>query len=530
MLDQVDLERSVSKQEYQQRMPKLQTRLYDIELDVIEARIPVLVVFEGWAGTSKIGTISTLTRRLDPRGIRIHPITAPRTTEQQYPWLHRFWLRTPTYGQIAIFDRSWYREILANRTSKLMTTREWHDRCEDITIFEQQLTDDGAVILKFYLHISKKEQGRRFEKLLANRVTAIQVTENDLWQHEHYKRVFKVTEDMLARTNTPNAPWIVVPASNTEYAQLMVLDTIAQTLEARVRQKNIRVAQEVPVLQEAGSPHYGSASSGNGTADVGGDTLPFPEASEGLAVALPPARGVLRRLDLSRRLDEAEYDQKLAKLQAKLYLLGMESYRQHRPVVLVFEGWDAAGKGGTIKRITERLDPRSYVVHSIAAPEGEDKQHHYLYRFWRRLPMGGQIAIFDRSWYGRVLVERIEGFARPDEWRRAYAEINEFERHLVDFGTIVCKFWLHVSREEQLRRFEHRQAVHYKAWKLTDEDWRNREKWPLYEQATEDMLAQTSTPCAPWMVVESEDKRYGRIKAIREIVRRLEDELGKVKL
>jgi polyphosphate kinase 2 (PPK2 family) len=205
-------------------------------------------------------------------------------------------------------------------------------------------------------------------------------------------------------------------------------------------------------------------------------------------------------------------------------------YLQQRPVVLVFEGWDASGKGGAVQRITAQLDPRGYVVHAIAAPAGDDKSHHYLYRFWRRLPPRGQIDIFDRSWYGRVLVERVEGFARSDEWQRAYAEINEFERQLVDFGTVMLKFWMHISPDEQLRRFEARQSVPYKAWKLTDEDWRNRDKWPDYQRAADDMIVRTSTPSAPWTVVEGEDKRFARIKVLETVVRRLEHELGKVKL
>jgi polyphosphate kinase 2 (PPK2 family) len=235
-------------------------------------------------------------------------------------------------------------------------------------------------------------------------------------------------------------------------------------------------------------------------------------------------------VDLSLKLDQKEYEQQLKRLQATVYLQGLEVYRRQRPVVLVFEGWDAAGKGGAIKRVTEKLDPRAYVVHTIAAPSGDDKSHHYMYRFWRRLPPAGQFAIFDRSWYGRVLVERVEGFARPDEWQRAYAEINEFERQLIARGTIICKFWLHLSPDEQLRRFEERQNVPYKAWKLTDEDWRNRARWPQYEEAADEMLLRTSTPAAPWTVVESEDKRFARIKVLRTVAQRLEDELGRVQV
>jgi AMP-polyphosphate phosphotransferase len=239
---------------------------------------------------------------------------------------------------------------------------------------------------------------------------------------------------------------------------------------------------------------------------------------------------VLASVDLTHRLDEKTYERRLARLQARLGLLGQKMYQQQRPVVVVFEGWDAAGKGGAIQRITTALDPRSYVVHAIAAPSGDDKARHYLYRFWRRLPPVGQMALFDRSWYGRVLVERIEGFARTDEWARAYSEINEFERQLVEFGTIMCKFWLHLSPDEQLRRFEERQSVLYKAWKLTDEDWRNRAKWGEYERAADEMLLRTSTPTAPWTVVEAEDKRFARVKVLSTLVQLLEDELGKVKL
>jgi polyphosphate kinase 2 (PPK2 family) len=236
---------------------------------------------------------------------------------------------------------------------------------------------------------------------------------------------------------------------------------------------------------------------------------------------------MLQRVDLSLKLEEHAYARKLKKLQAKIHLLGYEAYRQGRPVVLVFEGWDAAGKGGAIQRVTQELDPRSYVVHAIAAPAGEDKAHHYLYRFWRRLPPRGQIAIFDRSWYGRVLVERVEGFARLDEWQRAYAEINEFERQLVEFGTIVCKFWMQISPDEQLRRFEERQSVPYKSWKLTDEDWRNREKWDEYERAVCDMIDRTSTEIAPWTLVEANDKYYARIKVLKTLCERIEKALGK---
>jgi polyphosphate kinase 2 (PPK2 family) len=234
---------------------------------------------------------------------------------------------------------------------------------------------------------------------------------------------------------------------------------------------------------------------------------------------------MLETVDLSLALDRDTYVQELTRRQIQLRELGYQVYQRKRPVVLLFEGWDAAGKGGAIKRITEKLDPRGYVVYPISAPQGEDKTRHYLYRFWRRLPERGQIAIFDRSWYGRVLVERVEGFAREEEWKRAYKEINSFERQLRDFGAIVAKFWIHISRAEQLRRFEERQKIGYKEWKLTDEDWRNRDKWGLYEEAVEEMLVRTSTRTAPWCLVEGNDKYYSRVKVLSRLVEILSDEL-----
>jgi polyphosphate kinase 2 (PPK2 family) len=235
---------------------------------------------------------------------------------------------------------------------------------------------------------------------------------------------------------------------------------------------------------------------------------------------------MLKQLDLTLSLPREEYMVQLARRQIQLRELGWQVYQKKRPVVIVFEGWDAAGKGGTIRRITEKLDPRGYTVWPISAPEGEDKTRHYLYRFWRRLPPRGQIGIFDRSWYGRVLVERVEGFCTEAEWRRAYKEINSFERQLTDFGAVVAKFWIHISRDEQLRRFKERQRTGYKAWKLTAEDWRNRAKWAAYEEAVEEMVLKTSTLRAPWHLVEGNDKYYARVKVLSTLVKTLSEELG----
>lgn len=235
---------------------------------------------------------------------------------------------------------------------------------------------------------------------------------------------------------------------------------------------------------------------------------------------------MLEMIDLSQKLDKATYEEQLQKYQTQLRILGYYLYQQQRPAILAFEGWDAGGKGGAIKRLTERMDPRGYIVFPIAAPKGDDADKHYLWRFWRRIPAQGVMAIFDRSWYGRVLVERVEGFATPDAWERAYDEIRDFEQQLADFGAIVMKFWMHISPEEQLHRFERRQDRPHKAWKLTDEDWRNRDKWDIYEQAVEDMLIKTTTVQAPWTVIAGNDKRFARVQVLRTVAERLSEELG----
>ncbi|GAB4111099.1 MAG: hypothetical protein Fur005_26190 [Roseiflexaceae bacterium] len=549
MLDQIDLDRALSKREYHRRLPGLQARMYDMEQALLEAQLPVLLLFEGWAGTSKARMISILTRRLDPRGLRVHPITPPSPDDQHYPWLHRFWLKIPSYGQLAIFDRSWYRELLADRTDGPADPHRWRSRLEDVVSFERQLTDDGAVVIKFWLHISKKEQKERFDKLLSKKLTAWRVTDEDRRQHRHYEQISIALEDMLARTDTAATPWHIVPATDKYYARVAVLETVLAALEARLGRPAIspedlhgdegfdssgasfRRAREALISARRSTVAAPVEPAGEVKTDLL-LTMPMMPAMNGASYIPAPPRteGLLGRVDLSLKLDSKTYEHRLKRLQAKLHWVGINTFRQQRPVVIVFEGWDAAGKGGAIQRVTEELDPRSYVVHAIAAPSGEDKVRHYLYRFWRRLPQRGQIAIFDRSWYGRVLVERIEGFAKPHEWQRAYAEINDFERQLVEFGAIICKFWMHISPEEQLRRFEERQSVPYKSWKLTDEDWRNREKWPHYTEAADEMLRRTSTPAAPWTIVESEDKRYGRIKVLSTLVQRLEGELGEIKL
>ncbi len=539
MLDTADLDLTLKKKAYRERLPTLQLRLFDMEQHLIKAQLPVLIVLEGWAATGKVDIIRAITTRLDPRGLRVYPITAPRTYETQYPWLYRFWLKTPSYGQLAIFDRSWYHQLLNERLHNDLHTAEWHRRCEDITSFERQLADDGTIILKFWLHISQKEQHQRFENLLNDKLTAWKVNDDDRWQNRHYSQVKRSLEDLLERTNTIAAPWVIVPATSKHYASTMVIESILSTLEGRFGIASTADAGVEPfvTVDTLSQLFHRSLDSRQQLAKDLNDTNTdraivnrtlSPTAPAGINIHSDS--GVLQQINLRQTLKKNSYQREKKHLQALLYQLGIQSYHQQRPVVLVFEGWDAAGKGGAIKRVTEELDPRGFVVHSIAAPSGDDKTHHYLYRFWRRLPPRGQIGIFDRSWYGRVLVERVEGFARDDEWQRAYAEINEFERQLVEYGTILCKFWMQISSEEQLNRFESRQLEPHKVWKLTDEDWRNRQKWPQYEDAANEMLLRTSTSHAPWTIVEAEDKFFARVRVMKTVVQKLEQELGPIKL
>ena len=461
-----------------------------------------MVVIEGWDASGKGTTISTLTQRLDPRGFKLYPITAPRTYEQQRPWLWRFWLKVPNRGEMVIFDHSWYSRVLEERVERAVPEKAVREALRDIVEFERMLADDGTAILKLFLHISKKEQSRRFRMIEADPLEAWRVTRADWDRHKKYEKYLAAIEEMLELTESEYAPWTIVEATSKWHARKKVFETIITAMEKRLG------ASAPPRTQAAAAK---------------------PHDAELRAAMESLGRGktlMLERMDLTRTLDREAYVRELARRQIQLRELGYQIYLQQRPVIVVFEGWDAAGKGGVIKRVTEKLDPRGYVVYPISAPQGEDKTRHYLYRFWRRLPERGQMAIFDRSWYGRVLVERVEGFAGEEEWKRAFKEINSFERQLRDFGTILAKFWIHISREEQLRRFEERKTVGYKAWKLTDEDWRNRDKWGAYEEAVEEMLVKTSTSGAPWCLVEGNDKYWARTKVLAKLVELLSAGLG----
>ena len=413
------------------------------------------------------------------------------------PFLWRYWTKTPAKGRIAVFDRSWYRSVQVDRFDGLTPEDKLGDAYQDILSFEKQLCDDGTVIMKFFLYIDKDEQKKRFKKLEGSKETSWRVTDEDWNRNKDFGRYLKMNEEMLEKTDTDYAPWVIIEAVDKDYAALKIASTVMDRLEyelehSRPEEEKTAQGQEAKIRERF-------------------------------------KNGVLSGIDLSKSLTEEEYKTRLKKLQKRLAELHSELYRLRIPVVIGFEGWDAGGKGGAIKRLTSNLDPRGYRVNPTAAPNDIEKVHHYLWRFWNNVPKAGHIAVFDRTWYGRVMVERIEGFCSEAQWRRAYQEINEMESHMANAGAVVLKFWLHIDKDEQERRFRERQANPAKQWKITDEDWRNREKWDQYEEAVNEMLIRTSTTYAPWIVVEGNDKRYARVKVLQTVVDALEKKIKEVK-
>jgi polyphosphate:AMP phosphotransferase len=343
--------------------------------------------------------------------------------------------------------------------------------------------------------MSKSEQKKRFGELLKRPDTECRVDKHDILQNRNYETNLKQFENMIQQSNFAQSEWNIIESDDTNYATIKIYKILINKIEKEINKLNL--------------------SNGQNPADVIEPTIKYE----------PPQVSILSSVDPDKDISQEEYKEKLNYYQKKLSYLGFKLYSKRRPVVIVYEGWDAAGKGGNIRRLAQELDPRGYEVVPVAAPSQEELAHHYLWRFWKSVPKDGHIAIFDRSWYGRVLVERVEGFCTDIEWQRAYREINDMEMHLYNHGTIFFKFWLHIDKDEQLRRFEMRESDVLKQYKITEEDWRNREKWDIYEKAVDEMLFRTSTNYAPWTVVESNNKKYARIKTLKLVVDKLEEEL-----
>ena len=519
MLEKVDLTKKISKEEYKEKMPQLESKLGRLQRECKALGIPVLIVFEGFGAAGKGLQIGHLIQSMDPRGFEVHPVKNETEEERMHPFMWRFWTKTPARGRIAIFDGSWYRKVLIDRFEKRTKAKDLPAAFHSINSFEQQLADDGNLIIKLFLDIDKKEQKKRFDKLAKNKETAWRVSQGDRERNAHYDEYAALMEDMLFNTDTDYAPWTIVESMDRRFATLKIYTTVIKAMAdqiEKVQQQNIAKAVEKADKAEAEGVVRKKETNGDEIEEI---------AREADAQMKDLQVSILSKADLSLSYTREEYKEKLDKLQKKMDKLHGEMYRRRIPVVLGFEGWDAGGKGGAIKRLTAKMDARGYVVNPTASPNDIEKAHHYLWRFWRAMPKDGHVAIFDRTWYGRVMVERIEGFCTTEEWKRAYKEINDMEKDLYNAGAIVIKFWMHIDKDEQERRFKERQENPEKQWKITDEDWRNREKWDQYEDAVNEMLMRTSTDYAPWVVVEGNSKYYARVKVLQTVVDAIEKRL-----
>ncbi|HWO08691.1 MAG TPA: polyphosphate:AMP phosphotransferase [Polyangiaceae bacterium] len=484
MFDAVELGQKLSKQEYEAALPELRTRLLKAQAQLEGAGFPVIVLINGADAAGKSETTNVLHEWLDARYLVSEAYAEPTEEERAHPEFWRFWLWLPPAGRIAIFQGNWYtRPILARASREIGSARYAHE-LEHIRKFEQTLADGGALFIKLWFHISKREQKKRLERLEGNPETRFRVTKED-WQHNAmHRRILRVCEEAVRETSTGAAAWKVIEAADDRHRNLSAGQEIVERLEERLKKPSSRPAPE-------------------------------PEPPR------PDPNTVLDRVDLTKQVSKEEYDKRAPALQAKTNRLARKFLRQGQSAIFVFEGVDAAGKGGAIRRIVRALDARQYRVIPVAAPDEEERAHHYLWRFYRHLPRRGKVTIYDRSWYGRVLVERVEGFATREEWSRAYKEINEFEQELSNDGILIVKFWLHISADEQLRRFQAREAEPWKQHKITPEDYRNRAKKNEYEAAAAEMLERCSTAYAPFVLVPAEDKRHARLTVLETICERL---------
>ena len=451
----------------------------------------MIILVGGLDGAGRGDTVNLLNEWMDPRHIQTHGMGEPSDEELDRPMMWRFWRALPPQGKIGVFLGSWYTWPILNRVNGTTKDADLDQSMERARLLETMLVDEGALLIKFWLHLSKDRQEKRFKDLEKNPLTRWKVTDRD-WQHfKEYEKFKKVHEKVIRHTSTAEAPWLIVEGEDANYRNLTVGRTILKAIQDRL-EKHKKPPAEIlapPLMPSIDNLH------------------------------------LLNALDMSQALEKEKFKLKLEKYQGRLNSLTRDPKFKYMSVIAVFEGNDAAGKGGSIRRITAALDARDYQVIPIASPTEEERAQPYLWRFWRHLPRKGRVTIFDRSWYGRVLVERVEGFCTEADWMRAYSEINEFEAEMTRHNMIVIKFWLSITKDEQLRRFEDRQKTGFKSFKITDEDGRNREKWEQYVQAVCDMVDRTSTLHAPWTIVEANDKNFARIKVLKILCQQIEAKL-----
>ena len=485
MLNDFEKSKPEEKSVLNEEIKALRAELIGQQQLIREKKLPVLVLIEGWAAAGKGSLIKELISEIDPRFYNVvSPAVIPES-EARYPFLYPYASAIPENGKLIFLDSGWMESAVRKSLRLEISKEEYGRRVRSVNEFERQLRDGGYLLLKIFLHIDKEEQFARLSALSESADTEWRVTPDDLWQHREYKQFRKAYNAFMEETND-TVRWHVLDGSKKRTAVRDALKLLVNKI-AKALEKGRYIGE------------------------------PFEEKFP--LVKMPR----LKDVDLSPTISDEDYKKELKRLQSRLSELHNIIYRKKIPVILCYEGWDAAGKGGNIRRVAYPLDPRGFDVHPIASPEPHELNRQFLWRFWTRLPRTGHICIFDRTWYGRVMVERLEGFCTEKDWKRAYNEINEFERQLTDWGAILLKFWIHIDQDTQLARFTERQNTPEKQWKITDEDWRNREKWPQYETAVDDMLQKTSTKNAPWFIIESNDKHYARIKALKIIVHYLEE-------
>ena len=455
----------------------------------------MLVVLAGPEAAERGDTANQLNTWMDPRWLKTWAWGEPSDEERERPWFWRYWRALPPRGLVALYLSGWYGPAIQELAEERCGKPAFDRRMRRIARFEKALADDGAVIVKIWLHVDKKSQRERLRALEADPLRRWRAGEDQWRRLRRHAAVVKVWKRAAKLTGAPEAPWLVIDDSDATQR----MEQVATTVRDAIR----RALDSAPVQDAPGSAP--TVSSG-------------PVSAPARAA---PAKDRLAALDTTRTLPTKRAIVDLERHQGRLYEAQRLARERGISTIAVFEGWDASGKGGAVRRCTAALDARYFRVVPIAAPTDEELAHHYLWRFWRHIGRAGHVTIFDRSWYGRVLVERVEKFARPDEWRRAYDEINDFEEQLIDHGAVLVKFWLHVSRDEQLDRFERRRETPHKRWKITDEDWRNREKWDAYADAVNEMVDRTSTRLAPWTLIAANDKRYARVKVVKTLADRI---------
>ncbi len=464
---------------------KLVKRLGALQRQIKEKKIPVEIIVEGLNASGKGTLINSLMVPLDPHSFAVYDMHEPDDNESKHYFLWRYFTKTPDKGQMVLLNRSYYRDAaeVDGRDKRI-------PMCLRINNYERMLSENGTVIVKCFIRVSQKEQRVRLKRLSANKATAWRVTQDDLDENKRYDKWMKRYQRIMDLTDTDRAPWHVIDGDDGEAACLQLYQILEEAL-----------ASAIESAEDAPKPVY--------------EPIIRPEDA-------PYRAPILENIVMDKALDRKAYKKALDKCQKKLRLLEHEIYRLRIPVIIAFEGFDAGGKGGAIKRICENLDPRGYRVFPTGAPTDVEKNHNWMWRFWQHLPKYGHVAIFDRTWYGRVLVEPIEGFLTREEYQRAFREINDFEEQLTEDGTVLIKFWMNITKDEQERRFKEREKDPDKRWKITEEDWRNRDKWDAYLVAADRMFLRTSTEHAPWTIVEGNDKYYARIKVLKTVINAIE--------